>query len=203
MSLKKYLPLSLVAISLLGAGCSASSNATTGMMDDGTKPNGNAMQPANQNAIQQQGMMVGGAMMIRNLDIVANAMNASNMTTLVTAVKAAGLVDTLKSPGPFTVFTPTNAAFNKLPAGTVNTLLKPENRAMLTSILTYHVVPGALKSTDLRDGQMLTTVEGKQLKVTKSGNTIMVNGVKIETADAISSNGVTHVIDTVLMPPTM
>ena len=148
------------------------------------------------------GVMVGGALMVPNLDIVANAMNASNVTTLVAAVKAAGLVDTLKGPGPFTVFAPDNAAFNKLPKGTVDTLLKPSMKADLTSILTYHVVPGRYTSADLKDGMMLKTVNGATLKITVVNGVIKINGVAmIETADVISSNGVTHVIDTVLMPP--
>ena len=148
-----------------------------------------------------EGVMVGGAMMIKSRDIVDNAVLASNVTTLVAAVKAAGLVDTLKSPGPFTVFGPTNAAFAKLPAGTVETLVKPENKATLTDILTYHVVAGKYKSSDLTDGLVLTTVEGKKLTFTRVGGKLMINGsASVETADVISSNGVTHVIDTVLMP---
>lgn len=148
-----------------------------------------------------KGVMVGGAMMVPNLDIVDNAVNANNVTTVVAAVKAAGLVDTLKSKGPFTVFAPTNNAFAKLPAGTVETLVKPENKATLVDILTYHVVAGRYTSADLMDGQMLTTVEGKTLKIAKVNGKITINGLAmIETADVISSNGVTHVIDTVLMP---
>lgn len=140
-------------------------------------------------------------MMVRSQDIVDNAARASNVTTLVTAVKAAGLVDTLKSPGPFTVFAPTNDAFAKLPAGTVDTLLKPENKGALTDILTYHVVAGRYTSADLKDGLTLTTVEGKKLTFKKVNGKLMINGsAMVETADVISSNGVTHVIDTVLMP---
>jgi len=146
------------------------------------------------------GVMVGGALMTADLDIVENAMNANNVTTVVAAVAAAGLVDTLKGAGPFTVFAPTNAAFEKLPAGTVDTLLKPENKTQLANILTYHVVSGRYTSKDLKDGMMLTTVQGQQLKITKSGNVWMVNGATIQTADVISSNGVTFVIDSVLMP---
>ena len=139
--------------------------------------------------------------MVRSQDIVDNAARASNVTTLVTAVKAAGLVDTLKSPGPFTVFAPTNDAFAKLPAGTVDTLLKPENKGALTDILTYHVVAGRYTSADLKDGLTLTTVEGKKLTFKKVNGKLMINGsAMVETADVISSNGVTHVIDTVLMP---
>ena len=150
---------------------------------------------------KEEGVMVGGAMMIKGRDIVDNAVLASNVTTLVAAVKAAGLVETLKSPGPFTVFAPTNDAFAKLPVGTVETLIKPENKATLVDILTYHVVAGRYKSSDLTDGLVLTTVEGKTLKFTKVNGTLMINGsAMVETADVISTNGVTHVIDTVLMP---
>lgn len=147
------------------------------------------------------GVMVGGAMMVPNLDIVANAMNASNVSTVVAAVSAAGLVDTLKGPGPFTMFAPNNAAFDALPKGTVDTLLLPENKAKLTSILTYHVVPGRYTAADLNNGQKLKTVNGQEITITKVGSKIMVNGsATVETADVISSNGVTFVIDGVLMP---
>lgn len=155
-------------------------------------------------AMQQNdanGVMVGGAMMVPNLNIVANAVNADNVTTLVAAVKAAGLVETLSSPGPFTVFAPTNSAFAKLPAGTVETLVKPENKTQLTSILTYHVVAGRLKVSDLYDGQKLKTVNGQELTVNVKDGKVWINGsAMVETANVISSNGVTHVIDTVLLP---
>lgn len=148
----------------------------------------------------EEGVMVGGALMIATRDIVDNAVLASNVTTVVAAVKAAGLVDTLKSEGPFTVFAPDNAAFDKLPAGTVETLLKPENKAKLTAILTYHVVAGRYTSADLKDGMMLKTVQGEELKVTVKDGKIWINNAMVETADVISRNGVTHIIDTVLMP---
>jgi uncharacterized surface protein with fasciclin (FAS1) repeats len=148
------------------------------------------------------GVMVGGAMMLPTLDIVDNAVQAKNVTTVVAAVTAAGLVDTLKGPGPFTVFAPTNDAFAKLPAGTVDTLLKPDMKADLTSILTYHVVAGRYTAADLKDGMTLTTVNGATLKVSNVNGVVKINGsAMVETADVISSNGVTHVIDTVLMPP--
>ncbi|MES2931219.1 MAG: fasciclin domain-containing protein [Patescibacteria group bacterium] len=153
--------------------------------------------------MDSKGVMVGGALMTADRDIVENAMNANNVTTVVAAVSAAGLVETLQGPGPFTVFAPNNGAFEKLPAGTVETLLKPENKAMLANILTYHVVAGRYTSADLRDGQTLTTVQGETIRIGKSGSKITVNGsAMVETADVISSNGVTFVIDTVLMPPT-
>jgi len=136
------------------------------------------------------------------MDIVENAMNADNVTTLVAAVDAAGLVDTLKGDGPFTVFAPTNAAFDALPAGTVDTLLMEENLDDLADILTYHVVAGAYTSADLTDGLTLTTVNGDELMFTVNAEGMLeINGeAMVETADVISSNGVTHVIDTVLMP---
>ena len=150
------------------------------------------------------GVMVGGAAMLPNRDIVDNAVLANNVTTVVAAVKAAGLVDTLKSAGPFTVFAPNNDAFLALPAGTVETLLKPENKSKLADILTYHVVAGRYTSEDLTDGLTLKTVEGKLLTFTKVNGMLMINGtVGVETADVISSNGVTHVIKGVLLPPAM
>ena len=152
-----------------------------------------------------KGVMVGGAMMMPDKDIVDNAVNSSDHTTLVAAVKAAGLVETLKSAGPFTVFAPTNAAFDKLPAGTVDKLVQPDMKDKLTTILTYHVVPGRLMAADLKDGQTLTTVEGENLTVSKKGKKVMLTDAKggtatVTIANIIDSNGVTHVIDTVLMP---
>jgi len=150
-------------------------------------------------------VMVGGAPMYRTKNIVENAVNSKDHTTLVSAVKAAGLVDTLSSKGPFTVFAPTNAAFAKLPAGTVDTLVKPENKATLTKILTYHVVPGKLNAADLTDGKKLKTVEGEELTVKKAGGKVMLVDAKggmstVTIADVNQSNGVIHVVDTVLMP---
>ena len=152
-----------------------------------------------------KGVMVGGAMMTADKDIVDNAASSSDHTTLVAAVKAAGLVETLKSAGPFTVFAPTNEAFDKLPAGTVNSLLTPEMKPTLTKILTYHVVPGRLMASDLKDGQMLTTVEGETLTVMKKDGKVMLKDAKggmstVTIANVVSSNGITHVVDTVLMP---
>ena len=149
---------------------------------------------------KETGVMVGGANMVASKNIVENAAGSSDHTTLVTAVKAAGLAETLSGAGPFTVFAPTNAAFDKLPKGTVETLVKPESKAKLTGILTYHVVPGALKAADLKDGQKLKTVQGEELTVTVKDGKVMVNGATVSIADVISSNGVTHVIDAVLMP---
>jgi uncharacterized surface protein with fasciclin (FAS1) repeats len=150
-------------------------------------------------------VMVGGAAMFPSKNIIQNAVNSKDHTTLVAAVKAAGLVDTLEGKGPFTVFAPTNAAFAKLPAGTVDTLVKPENKATLTKILTYHVVPGKLEASDLTDGKKLKTVQGEELTVKRSGDKIMIIDAKggsstITIENVNQSNGVIQVIDTVLMP---
>ncbi len=152
-------------------------------------------------------VMVGGAAMFPSKNIVQNAVNSKDHTTLVAAVKAAGLVDTLSSKGPFTVFAPTNAAFGKLPAGTVDNLVKPENKATLTKILTYHVVPGKLNAADLTDGKKLKTVEGEMLTVKLDGTKVWIVDAKggtsaVTIADVNQSNGVIHVVDTVLMPAT-
>ncbi|MFN9928748.1 MAG: fasciclin domain-containing protein [Phenylobacterium sp.] len=134
-------------------------------------------------------------------DIVDTAVAAGQFKTLAAALTAAGLVPTLKGPGPFTVFAPTDAAFAKLPAGTVETLLKPENKAQLTAILTYHVVPGRVMSSALA-GKVTDakTVEGRTVKVDATMGGVTVNGAKVVTADIAASNGVIHVVDTVLIP---
>jgi uncharacterized surface protein with fasciclin (FAS1) repeats len=156
--------------------------------------------------------MVGGAAMYPSKNIVQNAVNSKDHTTLVAAVKAAGLVPTLESPGPFTVFAPTNEAFKKLPAGTVEMLLKPENKDKLKSILTYHVVPGRLTTQDLRakikDGggkAELTTVEGQPLTIMEKNGRIWLTDEKgdkaeITISNVMQSNGVIQVIDTVMLP---
>lgn len=160
----------------------------------------------------QKDPTVGGAEMYPTKTIVENAVNSPIHKTLVAAVKAGGLVDTLNSPGPFTVFAPTDDAFAKLPAGTVDTLVKPENKETLDKILTYHVVPGRISSKQLEamikkggGKTMLKTVQGEDLTLTMSGNRIMLTDAKggmavITTADVYQSNGVIDVIDTVLMP---
>ena len=157
-------------------------------------------------------VMVGGAPMYANKDIVDNAVNSKDHTTLVAAVQAAGLVPTLKGAGPFTVFAPTNAAFAALPAGTVDNLLKPENKAALTKVLTYHVVAGKLetaaliKAVDAGGGKAtLTEVSGGTLTVTKSGTMIMLSDesggmAHVTIPDVVQSNGVIHVVDKVLLP---
>ncbi len=146
--------------------------------------------------------MLAGAAMAQDAtsDIVDTAVAAGDFTTLVAAVQAAGLVDTLKGEGPFTVFAPTDAAFAALPEGTVETLLKPENKDQLVSILTYHVVPGAVRSSDLTEGMTAATVQGGNVTFTLDGGA-KVNGANITAADIAASNGVIHVIDTVIMPP--
>jgi uncharacterized surface protein with fasciclin (FAS1) repeats len=172
-------------------------NDNDSMMDE----NSNMDEDMDNKMAMEKGVMVGGAMMVPSKDIVDNAVNSKDHTTLVAAVKAAGLVETLKGDGPFTVFAPTNAAFAKLPAGTVDKLVMPESKDMLTSILTYHVVPGAYKSSDLKDGMTLKTVNGQNLTFTEKDGAWWINGTsKIEIADVVSTNGVTYVIDTVLMP---
>ncbi|MDX5357794.1 MAG: fasciclin domain-containing protein [Rhodobacterales bacterium] len=133
-------------------------------------------------------------------DIVDTAVGAGSFTTLVAAVQAAGLVDTLKGAGPFTVFAPTDEAFAKLPAGTVDDLLKPENKAKLTAILTYHVVPGKVMSGDLTNGMKAATVQGAEVTIMTDGG-VKVNEASVVTPDIAASNGVIHVIDSVIMPP--
>jgi uncharacterized surface protein with fasciclin (FAS1) repeats len=134
-------------------------------------------------------------------DIVETAQSAGSFNTLVAAVQAAGLVETLKGEGPFTVFAPTDAAFEKLPAGTVEDLLKPENREQLQKVLTYHVVPGRIMSSDLKGKTTAAaTVEGSEVEIDASGNAVMVDEATVSQADIAASNGVIHVIDTVIMP---
>jgi uncharacterized surface protein with fasciclin (FAS1) repeats len=190
--MKKLLLAAVAASSLLGA-C-ASMNSPMGAHSTMAPP------------------MVGGAAMYPTKDIIDNAVNSKDHTTLVAAVKAAGLVDTLKGPGPFTVFAPTNAAFAMLPAGTVDTLLKPENKGTLTTVLTYHVVPGRVDSAALaqmiRAGNgraLLKTVSGGTLVATMSGSNVLITDAKggsatVTIADVYQSNGVIHVVDKVLLP---
>ena len=136
-------------------------------------------------------------------DIVDTAVGAGSFKTLVAAVKAAGLVDTLKGDGPFTVLAPTDDAFAKLPEGTVESLLKPENKEKLAAILTYHVIPAKAMAADVvkLDGKSVKTVEGSPIKVEVEGRTVMVNNARVIKADIACTNGVIHVIDTVIMPP--
>lgn len=191
--------LPMAAIVALTSGCTTMGSD----MDDG-------MQSAS--ASSEQTVMVGGAAIYPSRNIIENAINSADHTTLVAAVKAAGLVETLSGPGPFTVFAPTNAAFAKLPAGTVETLVKPENKATLTSILTYHVVPGRVTASDLiamikagNGSAKLTTVNGGTLTAHLMGGKVMVIDAKggmatVTQADVMQSNGVIHVTNAVSLP---
>ena len=192
--MKKLLLAAAVSTSLLGA-CASSMN-----------------QPMASSSSSMSAPMVGGAAMFASKDIIDNAVNSRDHTTLVAAVKAAGLVDTLKSAGPFTVFAPTNASFAALPAGTVDTLLKPENKSMLSNVLTYHVVPGRIDSAALaqqiRAGNgraLLKTASGGTLVATMSGSNVLITDAKggsatVTIADVYQSNGVIHVVNKVLLP---
>ena len=195
----------LVVATALTAACSNDSTAETAT----TEAAAPAAAPA---AATDQAVMVGGAAMYPTKNIVENAVNSADHTTLVAAVKAAGLVETLSSPGPFTVFAPTNAAFAKLPAGTVDTLVKPESKATLTKILTYHVVAGKMSAADILAAidagggkATLTTVQGEPLMAAKTAAGVELTDAKggkslVTIADVNQSNGVIHVVDTVLMP---
>ncbi|MBA3773953.1 MAG: fasciclin domain-containing protein [Ramlibacter sp.] len=192
----KKIAITLAATALLGACATGMNSASTASANPGAAAT----------------VMVGGAAMFPSKDIVDNAVNSADHTTLVAAVKAAGLVDTLKSPGPFTVFAPTNAAFAALPAGMVDTLLKPENKGTLTKVLTYHVVPGRMDAAAL--GQMvkagggratLKTASGGNLYATASGSNVMITDDKggtamVTIANVYQSNGVIHVVNKVLIP---
>jgi uncharacterized surface protein with fasciclin (FAS1) repeats len=134
-------------------------------------------------------------------DIVDTAVGAGQFKTLATALQAAGLVDTLKGAGPFTVFAPTDDAFAKLPAGTVDNLLKPENKDQLVAVLTYHVVPGKVMAADVVNVSEAATVNGKKLAVKVDGGTVMINDAKVTATDIAATNGVIHVIDSVVLPP--
>lgn len=194
---KNFLTLfvATTASAVMFMSCSETKTETTTTMED------TATVMASDNMMQEEaGVMVGGANMVASKNIVENAAGSADHTTLVAAVTAAGLGETLSGTGPFTVFAPTNAAFEKLPAGTVDGLLKPESKGDLTNVLTYHVVPGALKAADLTDGQKLKTVNGKELTVSIKDGKVMIDGAMVTIPDVISSNGVTHVIDAVVLP---
>lgn len=194
---KSFLSLCVVAASaLLFSSCGDGSKETSTT----TTTDSAVIAPSADAATTEAGVMVGGANMVPSKNIVENAVNSADHTTLVAAVKAAGLVETLSGTGPFTVFAPTNAAFEKLPAGAVENLLKPEMKGDLTSVLTYHVVPGAVKAADLTDGQKIKTVQGKELTVAIKDGKVTIDGATVTIADVVSSNGVTHVIDAVVMP---
>lgn len=171
-----------------------------------------AAAPGHAEMMASKTVMVGGAPMYPTKNIIENAVNSKDHTTLVAAVKAAGLVDTLSGPGPFTVFAPTNAAFAKLPAGTVDTLLQPANKPQLTKVLTYHVLSGTMTAADIATKikagggkASLTTVEGEAITATMAGKTLVLTDAKGGTArvtipNVMQSNGVIHVIDAVLLP---
>ena len=176
--LVSVLAVAVVPLVIAACGSSSSSSSSSPAMSTAASP---AMSPAAS-------------------DIVDTAVAAGDFTTLAKALQAAGLVDTLKGSGPFTVFAPTDAAFAKLPAGTLDTLLK-DPKGELTRILTYHVVPGTVMAADITDGMTAKTVEGDTLKFTIKDGKVYVNGAQVTTADVPASNGVIHVIDEVLIPP--
>ena len=199
--MKKQILSMAAGLALLALVSACNSSKTSTASTDSTMSDSSMMDTmVKDTAMAEKGVEVGGAMMVPSKNIVENALGSSEHTTLVAAVKAAGLVETLSGAGPFTVFAPTNAAFAKLPAGTVDGLLKPEMKKDLTGILTYHVVAGSYKSTDLKDGMELTTVQGKKIRITQKDGAWWVNDAKITIPDVISNNGVTYVIDGVLMP---
>ena len=192
--MKKKIAIALAASALLAACASP--------MDGGTSSPSSSMTSG---GATPGTVMVGGAPMYPSRDIVDNAVNSKDHTTLVAAVKAAGLVPTLEGKGPFTVFAPTNAAFGKLPAGTVDTLVQPESKPTLTKILTYHVVPGRLEASSLTDGKKFKTEEGEELTVKLADGKVWIVDAKggssaVTIANVNQSNGVIHVVDTVLMP---
>jgi len=208
---------SLIALAILTASLSAAcapkqETAMPAPAADAAPTTEMAAAPEPTEAMPAANPMVGGAEMFADKDIIDNAVNSKDHTTLVAAVKAAGLVETLKGAGPFTVFAPTNAAFDALPAGTVDGLLKPAMKADLSKVLTYHVVPGKLDAAALSaqiqaggGSATLTTVQGEALTAKAAGNGITLTDAKgnvanVTTADVYQSNGVIHVVDKVLMP---
>ena len=203
---KQFAPLmAALATSLMLASCGTDTTKTETVTTTTPADSVSAMAGDSARMAKPEGVMVDGVAMTADKDIVDNAAGAASVSTLVSAVKAAGLVETLKGAGPFTVFAPTNAAFDKLPKGAVAGLMEPASKAKLAGVLTYHVIAGRLVAADLKDGQELTTVQGEKLKVTiKDGKVMVGNGkdapATVQIADVISSNGVTHVIDTVILP---
>ena len=211
----RYAPL-LAAAAAISLGACAKKDADPALNNDMSMTNdmmaGNDMAMTNDMGAASGSVMVGGAEMLPSKTIVENASKSADHTTLVSAVKAAGLVETLSGAGPFTVFAPTNAAFAKLPAGAVDGLMKPAMKADLTKVLTYHVVPGKLTAADISakikagNGKAeLTTVQGGKLTATESGGTITLTDAKggkstVTQGDVMQSNGVVHVVDAVLMP---
>jgi len=195
---KQFLSL-VMAVAFAATITACNSTKTDSESQDSTMMDSTGMMD-NSSMMNEEGVEVGGAMMVPSKNIVENAAGSSDHTTLVAAVQAAGLAETLSGTGPFTVFAPTNEAFAKVPKATLDNLMKPEMKSDLAKILTYHVVPGALKAADFKDGQELTTVQGQKLMVSVKDGKVMVGGSTVTIADVVSSNGVTHVIDAVLMP---
>ena len=178
-------------------GDSKTETTTTDSMSTDTM---SKMGDANAMGTEEQGVMVGGAKMVPSKNIVENAAGSADHTTLVSAVTAADLATTLSGAGPFTVFAPTNAAFSKVPKATLDALMTPAKKGDLANILTYHVVSGSMMAADLKDGQKLKTVQGKELTVSVKDGKVMIDGATVTIPDVVSSNGVTHVIDGVVMP---
>lgn len=211
MNITRYAAVMAAAAAFAVGACSKAENDTA-QANDVIVENDLAMDTGAMGGSNATSVMVGGAEMLPTKTIVENASNSADHTTLVAAVKAAGLVETLSGAGPFTVFAPTNAAFAKLPAGTVDGLLKPAAKADLTKVLTYHVVPGTMTAAQLSaaikagNGKAeLTTVQGAKLTASEAGGKITLTDSKggksvVSQADVTQSNGVVHVVDTVLMP---
>ena len=206
---KLFFPLAALTLSFGFTGCGSdkTTETTTATEKSTANPADSVAAMAGDSARmgKPQGVLVDGVAMTPDKDIVDNAMNAKSVSTLVTLVKQAGLVETLKGSGPFTVFAPTNDAFGKLPKAAVAALQDPANAAKLKGVLTYHVIPGRLVAADLKDGQELTTVNGEKLHImVKDGKVMVGNGkdapATVQIADVISKNGVTHVIDGVVLP---
>jgi len=213
---KTFLAVTLAAGAAIISACGGAATNTANTANSGAMKPANTMAnstaPANTAAPAGDNPMVGGAPMLKTKDIIDNAVNSKDHTTLVAAVKAAGLVDTLKGTGPFTVFAPTNSAFEKLPKGTVDTLLKPESKKALTGILTYHVVAGKMDAAAIAKGIeegngkfTMKTVAGGTLTAMMDGKDVIITDEKggkskVTIADVMQSNGVIHVVDSVLMP---
>ncbi|MGI4737822.1 MAG: fasciclin domain-containing protein [Janthinobacterium lividum] len=207
---KNFFPLAIAfALSLSLSSCGGDKTAETATATEASTANPAdstaAMAGDSARMAKPGGVMVDGVAMTADKDIVDNAAGAKSVSTLVALVKQAGLVETLKGTGPFTVFAPTNDAFGKLPKAAVAALQDPANAAKLKGVLTYHVIPGRLVAADLKDGQELTTVNGEKLHISVKAGKVMVSNGKdapatVQIADVISKNGVTHVIDGVILP---
>ncbi|HEX8659252.1 MAG TPA: fasciclin domain-containing protein [Hymenobacter sp.] len=206
---KNFAPLlAVLATTLMLASCGNEKPATTETVATNTVNPGDSLAATAGDSARMAkpgGVMVDGVAMTADKNIVENAAAAKSVSTLVAAVKQAGLVETLSGPGPFTVFAPANAAFDKLPKGAVAGLMDEASKEKLKGVLTYHVIPGRLVAADLKDGQELTTVNGEKLHISlKEGKVMVGNGkdapATVQIPDVISSNGVTHVIDGVVLP---